>query len=510
MNPTDQLNSTARNRLDGKLLEILEISPKLNSVRETSALLELMASQAIRLVEADRASIFLLDKESCELVSSVALGSEGVLRFDARLGIAGAAAMTGKVINVEDAQEDRLFFPHIDLQSGYRTKSVLAVPLRNQQGEILGIFEVLNKEDGPFIKEDEEILETLAAHTATAIETAQMFRALQKENTQLRREVESTFGTRNLIGTSERIQRVVRLIDAIADSNVNVLITGESGTGKELVAKAIHYGSSRSKQPFVPLNCAALPENLLESQLFGIEKGVATGVQRRIGKFEEAHKGTLFLDEIGDLSQSAQAKILRALQERIIERVGGRKPFPVEVRVLAATNKDLEHEIEAGEFRRDLYYRLKVVHIQMPPLREIREDIPLMTHHFLTKYAREMGKETKHLSADAMRRLKNYHWPGNVRQLENEMKRALAAFRGKLIRAEDLALEMESNHLQIPPQLEEEGSLKEIVASLVSKLETRLITEALEKVNHNQQKAATALGLSRQGLIKKLHRYGIK
>src|SRR5204863_6626628 len=234
---------------------------------------------------------------------------------------------------------------------GYRTRNLLAVAMRNQRGEIVGAFEVLNKHVGVFTARDEESLGALASHAAGAIETAQLIgelkrnhEALEEQNAHLRREVESRYSTHGIIGGGQRIQQVVRLIERIRDSLVNVLITGESGTGKELVAKAVHYSSSRVRKPFVALNCAALPETLLESELFGIEKGVATGVNPRVGQFQKADGGTLFLDEIGDLSLAAQAKILRVLQERVVERVGGRTSIPVDVRLLAATNNDLETE----------------------------------------------------------------------------------------------------------------------------------------------------------------------
>ena len=215
---------------------------------------------------------------------------------------------------------------------------------------------------------------------------------LTQQNAHLWREVENRYATHGIIGTGQRIQQIVRLVERIRDSVVNVLITGESGTGKELIAKALHYNSPRARKPFVALNCAALPETLLESELFGIEKGVATGVDSRLGQFQKADGGTLFLDEIGDLSLTAQAKILRVLQERVLERVGGRHSIPVDVRLLAATNKDLEAEIAKGNFREDLYYRIKVIHVHMPPLREIREEIPLLANHFLKEYCRETAR----------------------------------------------------------------------------------------------------------------------
>jgi Nif-specific regulatory protein len=311
-----------------KLLAILKICQKMNSKRDPALLLDLLAREAARLVEADRSTIFLLDKDKRELWSWVALDSEEI-RFDARLGIAGAVAMSGEVINVKDAQQDPRFYLDVDQDSGYQTKSVLAVPLKNYDGEIIGTFEALNKKKGSFNSEDEDILQALASNAAIAIETAQLFENLKthrdkllEENTQLWREVEGKFATQHILGTSEKIQKIVRLLEQVSDSEVSVLIEGESGTGKELVARAIHHGSSRARRPLVTVNCAALPETLLESELFGIEKGVATGVERRVGKFEVADGGTLFLDEIGDLSLVAQAKILRTLQEKVVERVG--------------------------------------------------------------------------------------------------------------------------------------------------------------------------------------------
>lgn len=505
--------SNQRSQVDEKLPTILEICQKINSERNLAALLNLVAREAKRLMEADRASIFLLDREKNELWSIVTLDGEQI-RFDARLGIAGAAAITGQTINVEDAYQDPRFYKGIDGRTGYRTRSLLVVPLRNQEEEVIGTFQVLNKKDGAFTKDDEEILQALAAHVAITIETVQLVEELKRhreqlleENTQLWKEVEGRFSTQNILGTSPQIQNIVRLIEQISDSSVNVLITGESGTGKELVAKAIHYNSSRARNPFVALNCAAVPESLVESELFGIEKGVATGVERRIGKFEAANGGTLFLDEIGDLSLAAQAKILRVLQEGVIEHIGGRKEIPVDVRVLAATNKNLEAEIKKGNFRKDLYYRLKVVHIQMPALREIPEDIPLLANYFLDKYCQEMKKELKKPTPGALRCLINYVWPGNVRELENEMKRLVVLTPRRIITEENLPEALrESGNNKVPSRLMSTRRLKD----RVEEFEKQIILEALETCRQNQKQTAKLLGLSRQGLINRMKRYSIK
>ncbi len=500
--------------LDDKLAAILAICQKMNSERDLGSLLDLIAREATHLLGCDRASIFLLDRQRNQLWSKVALGSAEILRFDANEGIAGHAVQTGHAINVADAYSDPRFFTAIDRKTGYQTRTVLAVPVQNERGEINGAFEVLNKHQGIFTEQDQKALEALALHAATAIETAQLVGELRRnqdelvqQNAHLWREVENRYASHGIIGTGHRIQQVVRLIERIRDSLVNVLITGESGTGKEMVAKAIHFTSPRARRPFVALNCAALPETLLESELFGIERGVATGVQQRIGQFQKADGGTLFLDEIGDLSITAQAKILRVLQERVLERVGGRAPIPVDVRLLAATNKDLESEIAKGHFREDLYYRIKVVHIHMPPLRDIREEIPLLANHFLQEYCRETGRTSMEFAPEVLRRLCGSPWPGNIRQLRNEVMRLAACARLNIITDDDAW-----DDLPRPLAAEEPrpgASQQQSLKTAVEELERRMIEDALRGTRNNQQQAARLLGLSRQGLINKMKRYSL-
>ncbi len=496
-----------------KLHSLLRICQKINSERDLATVLDLIAREATKLVEADRSSIFLLDQEKRTLWSQVTQDGE-TIQLDARLGLAGAVVMTGQTINVIDAYNDPRFYKEIDVKTGFQTHSVLAVPLRNREGEVIGAFEAMNKTHGPFTHEDEELLVALAAQAAVAIETARLFHELRQhrdqlllESTQLWKELKGTLSTQNIIGTSAKIQQVVRQIEQMSHNTVDTLITGESGTGKELVAKAIHYSSPRGRKPLVALNCAALPESLVESELFGIEKGVATGVEQRIGKFEEANGGTLFLDEVGDLSLTAQAKILRVLQERVVEHVGGRKAIPIDVRILTATNKDLEEEMKKGTFRQDLYYRLKVIHIQLPALREVPQDIPLLANSFLTKYCQEMKRKSMTLNPVALRCLEIYSWPGNVRELDNEMKRLVVTARTETVTEEDLCGPIRNQSI-------EAGSSKSMrtrsLRDTVEGLERDLIREALQTSQQNQLQAAIALGLSRQGLIKKLKRYGIK
>ncbi|MGH7816134.1 MAG: sigma 54-interacting transcriptional regulator, partial [Candidatus Binatia bacterium] len=390
---------------------LLTIIRRMHSERELAPLMNLLTQEIKDLIRADLVSVFGFDHDKCELRSFLTIDNQEI-RFDARLGVAGAVAMSGESINIEDAPNHPLFFTVVDSQTGYRTRTVLAAPIKNAREEVIGVCEAINKQDGRFTKDDVEIMEAFATHAANAIETALLIDALRKERGrsepkgELERKIEiGQSHLRDIVGMTPQIQAIVRLIDQIRDSSVDVLIQGESGTGKELVASALHFNSPRYDQPFIALNCAALSDNLVEAELYGIEKGVATGVDKRTGKFEAANGGTLFLDEIGDLSLNAQATMLRVLQERIVDRVGGQKSIPIDVRVIAATNKNLERAIKERSFREDLYYRLKVVRIQTPPLREIGPDIPIIAKHFLAKHCGRMNIEIKQFVPVAMQRM---------------------------------------------------------------------------------------------------------
>ena len=313
-----------------------------------------------------------------------------------------------------------------------------------------------------------------------------------------------------MIGRSEAMQRVFRTLERVAGTLANVLLTGESGTGKELAARAIHDLSGRPEGPFIALNCAAIPETLMESELFGHERGSFTDAhERRIGKFEAARGGTLFLDEIGELDPAVQAKLLRALQERTIERVGSHEPIPVDARFVAATNRNLERDVAAGRFREDLYYRIHVVPIGLPPLRERREDIPLLCDAFLAKLAATSGDEAAELTRPARAALERHAWPGNVRELQNALERAVALREGTAIRPEDLP--------ETVTQASRTESLRDAVRGgqlgledAASSFEIQLIREALDRCEWNQTRAAEHLGVTRRLLKIKIDRYGIK
>jgi two-component system response regulator AtoC len=331
--------------------------------------------------------------------------------------------------------------------------------------------------------------------------------ALLKEVLYLRSEIARDRHFENLVGRNSRMQEIYDLVGRIADNNATVLLNGESGTGKEVLARAIHQKSNRSQRPFVAVNCAAIPAELLESELFGHEKGAFTGaIATKVGKFELATGGTLFLDEIGHLRLDLQAKILRALQEREIERVGGTRTIKIDVRVLAATNRDLKKAIEDGAFREDLYYRLNVVPITLPPLRQRREDIPLLVEHFIAKYNREFARKVKGFSAGATAALYQYDWPGNVRELENVIERAVALAQSETISLRELPLEISILGGDVIEDIQKAGlTLREAR----SHFERQYILNILEKVQWNQTEAARVLGLHRNTLAWKLQRLRI-
>ncbi|MCL6449431.1 MAG: sigma-54 dependent transcriptional regulator, partial [Armatimonadetes bacterium] len=310
-----------------------------------------------------------------------------------------------------------------------------------------------------------------------------------------------------MIGQSPPMQAVYKTIGRVADSNVTVLIQGESGTGKELVARAIHENSERRNGPFVKINCATIPENLMESELFGYEKGAFTGAgARKPGKFELAHQGTIFLDEIGELTLSAQAKLLRVLQEKEFERVGGTQNIRVDVRILAATNKDLQRCVQEGTFREDLYFRLRVVTIWLPPLREHLEDVPALARYFLQHYSRELNKPVNDFSPAAMLLLQQYDWPGNVRELRNVCEQAVVLARGPVIMPEDLPFSLQTSSRELREAVLKPGAtLKEIVADV----ERQVILRALREHNWNRTATARALGLNRRSLYAKMKEYGL-
>lgn len=329
-----------------------------------------------------------------------------------------------------------------------------------------------------------------------------------KEVLYLRSEMEGYHPFVDIVGRDEKMLEIFELIKRVADSDATVLITGESGTGKELIARAIHQHSHRAQKPFVAVNCTAIPENLIESELFGHERGAFTGaVQRRIGKFELAHHGTLFLDEIGSMRLDMQTKLLRALQEREIERVGGERTLKVDVRVVAATNADLRELVKARTFRDDLYYRLNVIPIYVPPLRERPTDIPLLVHYFLEKYNRQFNRHVRGFSPAAMEVLQAYHWPGNVRELENIVERLVVISNHEIIQQRELPLDLQSTQTHFVDALDEEEC---DLRKAVQQFEREYIRRVLEKTRWNQTAAARILGIHRNTLLGKIEQLDLR
>jgi transcriptional regulator with GAF, ATPase, and Fis domain/pSer/pThr/pTyr-binding forkhead associated (FHA) protein len=373
-----------------------------------------------------------------------------------------------------------------DGDAGQPARSVLLAPLAGQEIPIGAVYLANTGLPASFDEEHLRLVTAIGRIAGLALSDAWTVDQLKNENRRLREEMDVNHG---MVGDSQPMQRVYEFINKVAPSDSTVLITGESGTGKELVARAIHRGSERSKGPFVAINCAALAASLLESELFGHEKGAFTGaLHRKPGKFELADGGTIFLDEIGELSAEAQAKLLRVLQERELERVGGTRPVPVNVRVIAATNRDLRELIRRQVFREDLYYRLDVVAIRIPPLRERREDLPLLAGFFAARCASRTGRKPKSVSPDAGRILAGYDWPGNVRELQNAIERAVVLGQGDAILAEDLPETLLEQGASLGQQ--ETGYLES-----VRRAKQEIILRALESAGGNQVKAAAALGV---------------
>jgi transcriptional regulator with GAF, ATPase, and Fis domain len=341
---------------------------------------------------------------------------------------------------------------------------------------------------------------------------------LAEENIYLRHQLKESSVFNDIIGTDEKLINILNLIEQVAPTSVPVVICGESGTGKELIARAIHYGSSRSEYPFITINCGAIPESLLESELFGHERGAFTGATHtRIGKFEAANRGTLFLDEIGDMSLNLQTKLLRVIQFGEIQRVGSNQLLTIDVRVIAATHKDLRRMIGEGTFREDLYYRLNVITLELPPLRERRGDIPLLINHFMKKFNKEFHRRIQEIEPDAQERLLEYHYPGNIRELENIIKRAIVLAKGETIRVEDLPPELQQpqrflkrSYVAIPENYQQLKEAKEVAKQqAMREMEKTFLMHLLHSTQGNITQASQKAGVNRTFLYKLLARNGL-
>ena len=481
-----------------RLGSILGIASTFAGARETQPLLELIAQEATRLMNCDRASIFLWDKEHNELVACPALGvEENSLRLPDDVGIVGEVIHHEKLIRVDDAYNDRRFNQEVDKASGYKTNTLLCAPLYDGEGNIVGAFEVINKNEGLFNENDEETIHQLGLQVAIAIQNTREREELIRSREHLTEQL--TQGVR-IIGESPAIQALRTTIDRVASTDLPVLIMGESGTGKEVVSQALHYQGPRAGHPFIAVNCAALTETLLESELFGHEKGAFTDAhEMRRGKFEAAEGGTLFLDEMGEMSAGGQAKLLRVLEQKVITRVGGSQAIPINVRVIAATNVNLVEAVRQRKFREDLYYRLSVVTLQLPSLRDRPEDILPLAEYFLKSFCHQANRKSLTLSSEARRRIQAHSWPGNVRELRNLMERVAFLAQNDRVDVDDLAFILAPEQAatsEMPLDL----GLKEAT----EEFQRDYIRRAIKRVKGNMSDAAKLLDLHRSNLYRKM------
>jgi Nif-specific regulatory protein len=481
-----------------------EISTWVNSMLNIDQLLELIIDTATRMMEAKAGSLMLYDEKRQKLYFKVATGEKGeeVRKFEVNIGegIAGYVAQQGEPLLIPDVKKEPRWDKTISEVSRFETNSIACVPLKID-GKIIGVVEVIDKEDGsPIRQADLDTLSVIADLASTAIVNARTIDRFKRENEGLKEELATEY---KIIGESGSLKKAVAEALKVAHTKTSTLILGESGTGKEVLAKLIHKAGPRSSMPMVLVNCAALPENLLESELFGHEKGAFTGaVSQKIGKFELADGGTLFLDEIAEMPLVMQAKLLQVLQEGIFYRVGGIEPITVNVRIIAATNRDIEKEVKEGNFREDLYYRLNVVQIRMPALKERKEDIPLLAGHFLDLFRAEAGLQTLKISTGAIKKMMAYGWPGNVRELRNAIERAVVMGNGKEIVAADL-------HVSGAGKDRSEPAVGMSLKEAVNAFKKEYIRRNLELAGGNRSKAAGVLNIQRTYLSRLISRYGI-
>ncbi|PLX41353.1 MAG: nif-specific transcriptional activator NifA [Deltaproteobacteria bacterium] len=477
----------------------------------------------------ERGMLVLADPSTQEATIEVAHNmSEDEIRrgrYRTGEGVVGRVLETGEPMIVPNVGKEPLFLNRTRSRGDLRKSQIsfICVPV-NLEGETVGALSVdLPFEEEIALDEDERLLAVVAGYVAQAVRIHRMVESekavLADENLHLRRALEGEYRIKNFIGASTPMKEVFEQIMLVAKSRATVLLTGESGTGKELAAKGIHYNSARSKAPFIGFSCASLPESILENELFGHERGAFTGATAlKKGRFELAHGGTLFLDEVGEIPPNIQVKLLRVIQEREFERLGGKEPIKVDVRIIAATNRNLSEEVAKGRFREDLFYRLNVVPIKLPPLRERKEDIPLLSYHFLKKFCEENSRKVEGFTHEAMARLVEYDWPGNVRELENMVERMVVLSRGSQLTEVDLPGEILAN---LNPQAASGEGLDAMIKGLASylfsnppergvyhdivdRVEDMLIDEALAKTGNVRLAAARILGINRNTLYAKL------
>ncbi len=486
------------------------LSEHLDLKRSLYKVLDILSST----LKMDRGTVTILNllrnEISIEVAHSLSPSTIQRVKYKLGEGITGRVIQSGKAEIIPKISDEPQFLDRTATRKrrkGPNELSFICVPIKKGK-QVIGALSVdRTYEKGYALKEGQQILSVVATMIAQHVVNLETIRRekeqLRDENKRLRRELENKYRINNIVGNSNKMREVYQMVSQVCKSNATVLVRGESGTGKELVANSVHYNSLRAKGPFVKVNCAAIPANLIESELFGHEKGAFTGaIKRKLGKFELAHKGTIFLDEIGSIGLDVQTNLLRVLQEKEFERVGGQKTLKVDVRIIAATNKNLEEAVEETSFRGDLYYRLNVFPIYMPPLRERKTDILLLADFFLEKYTKENNKKIMRFSTPAIDMLMVYHWPGNVRELENCIERAVLLCDGGVIH---------SYHL--PPTLQtgtESGTLPQLsLEEAIANLEREMIIDALKNTRGNITTAAQVLKTTVRKFSYKAKKYAV-
>ncbi|MBI4847932.1 MAG: nif-specific transcriptional activator NifA [Nitrospirae bacterium] len=495
-------------RKNRELAAILEVSKVLTASFDLERNLSSTMATLGSLLEMQRGCVFLLDRTSGEMhiVAAHGLTKENIARGKYHIGegIVGRVLEKRTPMVIPNIGKEPLFLNKTGSRPEKDGISFLSVPIEFKK-EALGVLSVdriYSKKHGS-VDDDLRVLAIVASLIAQFIKLWESFEKVEKEKEHLKIELKERYSIENVIGKSDRMQEVFAAVHRVAPTKATVILRGESGTGKELIAKAIHYMSHRSKGPFIKFNCASIPEGLLESELFGHEKGAFTGaIASRKGKFELAHKGTIFLDEVGDLPLTLQPKILRVLQEREFEPVGSEKTIKVDVRIITATSRNLEGLVSQGKFREDLYYRLNVIPVFLPPLRERGEDITALIEYFLKKFNKEHDRSVS-LDKSALQVLMNYDWPGNVRELENTIERLVIMSTSNTITPSDLP---DSLSISRPKNLGKSLSL----TTNIIEIEKTNILEALEKTHWVQAKAAKLLGITPRQIGYKMKKYGIE
>jgi len=499
-----------------------ELSQSLHAIRGLDEMLQRILQKIKSVFQIEGASIALHDAEAKELYFIKTVESEkesdfvkmNRMRFPDHVGVAGWVLRENRPLVIPDVEQDERFYQGIDLQENFVTRSMICVPLRTRRG-LIGVLYALNKKKGEFTEKEGQLLETLSRTIAIAIENARLYgdlkqqaRSLVQENRRLRSDAQDRFNLQGIVGSSPAMRKLFLLMEKVIETKISVLIQGETGTGKELIAKVIHYMGLLKDKPFVVENCGAFAENLLESELFGHVRGAFTGaLSNKKGLFEMGDGGTVFLDEITETSAAMQVKLLRVLQEGQVRPVGAERPIDINIRLLASTNRDLEAEVKNGHFRQDLFFRINVFPLVIPPLRERKEDIPLLAGYFLNRFNKKFKSPVTEFTPRALKYLSLFDWPGNVRELENEVERAMVlSVNEKRISVAHLSEKIVTTARQA--NSEKAGQLK--LKDATQRLERKMVSDALKQSEGNRSKAARILGITRQGLLNKIDRYQIE